>query len=123
MARKLRIEYPGAIYHVMHRGDWREPIFRDHADHSALSKLSPGSFFVASMPSLLKFHFHRHRLATQRSRTLIQSNADVLFIVTGFVVSRLAVLVPIGQQSSPGGHNFRRASSGSMMSSPLKKCA
>jgi hypothetical protein len=29
MARKLRVEYPGAIYHVMNRSDRREPIFRD----------------------------------------------------------------------------------------------
>ena len=32
MARKLRVEYPGAIYHVMNRGDRREPTFRDEAD-------------------------------------------------------------------------------------------
>ena len=32
MARKLRVEYPGAIYHVMNRGDRREPIFGDDAD-------------------------------------------------------------------------------------------
>jgi putative transposase len=32
MARKLRVEYPGAIYHVMNRGDRREPIFQDDAD-------------------------------------------------------------------------------------------
>jgi len=32
MARKLRIEYPGAVYHVMNRGDRREVIFRDEAD-------------------------------------------------------------------------------------------
>jgi putative transposase len=31
-ARKLRVEYPGAIYHVMNRGDRREPIFQDDAD-------------------------------------------------------------------------------------------
>jgi putative transposase len=30
--RKLRVEYPGAIYHVMNRGDRREPIFKDDAD-------------------------------------------------------------------------------------------
>ena len=29
MPRALRIEYPGAIYHLMNRGDRREPIFRD----------------------------------------------------------------------------------------------
>ena len=32
MARKLRVEYPGAVYHVMNRGDRREPIFRDDED-------------------------------------------------------------------------------------------
>jgi REP element-mobilizing transposase RayT len=32
MARKLRVEYSGAIYHVMNRGDRREAIFRDDAD-------------------------------------------------------------------------------------------
>jgi len=30
--RALRIEYEGAIYHVLNRGDRREPIFRDDAD-------------------------------------------------------------------------------------------
>lgn len=29
VARKTRIEYPGAIYHVMNRGDRREAIFKD----------------------------------------------------------------------------------------------
>ena len=32
MARKLRVEYPGAIYHVMNRGDRREAIFKDDQD-------------------------------------------------------------------------------------------
>ena len=32
MARQLRVEYPGAIYHVLNRGDRRERIFRDNKD-------------------------------------------------------------------------------------------
>ncbi len=32
MARKLRIQYPGAVYHVMSRGDRREAIFEDDQD-------------------------------------------------------------------------------------------
>ena len=32
MARKLRVQYPGAIYHVMNRGDRREPIVLDDHD-------------------------------------------------------------------------------------------
>jgi putative transposase len=35
MARKLRIQFPGAIYHVMSRGDRREDIFRDDFDRES----------------------------------------------------------------------------------------
>ena len=35
MARKLRVEYPGAIYHVLNRGDRREAIFHDEADRQS----------------------------------------------------------------------------------------
>jgi hypothetical protein len=30
VTRKLRVEYPGAVYHILNRGDRREPIFRIH---------------------------------------------------------------------------------------------
>lgn len=36
MARPLRIEFPGAVYHVTSRGDRREPIFVDDDDRQAL---------------------------------------------------------------------------------------
>jgi hypothetical protein len=36
MARKLRIQYPGAIYHVMNRGDHQEMIFGDDEDRTLL---------------------------------------------------------------------------------------
>jgi putative transposase len=32
MARPLRIEYPGARYHVMNRGDRRQDVFRSDKD-------------------------------------------------------------------------------------------
>jgi putative transposase len=32
MAQKLGVEYDGAIYHIMSRGDLHEPIFRDDRD-------------------------------------------------------------------------------------------
>ena len=34
MSRPLRIEFPGAVYHVTSRGDRREPIYRDDEDRS-----------------------------------------------------------------------------------------
>jgi putative transposase len=40
MARPLRIEYPGAVYHVLTRGNNRQVIFHDDQDHTAyLEKL------------------------------------------------------------------------------------
>ena len=38
MARKLRVEYAGAVYHAMNRGDRREAIFRDEADREIFLK-------------------------------------------------------------------------------------
>ena len=35
MSRPLRIEFPGAVYHVTSRGDRREAIYRDDADRVA----------------------------------------------------------------------------------------
>ena len=32
MARRLRVQYPGAVYHLMNRGDRREAIFKDDQD-------------------------------------------------------------------------------------------
>jgi hypothetical protein len=32
MARQPRVEYPGALYHVMNRGDRREEIVRGEAE-------------------------------------------------------------------------------------------
>jgi len=40
MPRPLRIEYPGAVYHVLTRGNNRQAVFRDDADrHAYLAKL------------------------------------------------------------------------------------
>jgi hypothetical protein len=40
MARKLRLEYPGAMHHVMSRGDQRDDIFLTDEDrYETSSKL------------------------------------------------------------------------------------
>jgi REP element-mobilizing transposase RayT len=36
MARPLRIEFPGAIYHVMSRGNARQTVFHDEGDYQRL---------------------------------------------------------------------------------------
>jgi len=49
MSCALRIEYPGAVYRIMNRGDRREPIFLDDLDHQ---KFSPRSQVCTMSESL-----------------------------------------------------------------------
>ena len=62
MPRSLRIEYPGAIYHVMNRGDRREPIFLDDVDHkkflSTLAEACAKTDWQVHAYCLMGNHFH-----------------------------------------------------------------
>lgn len=62
MARKLRVEYPGAIYHVMNRGDRREPIFRDEEDRkrfvATLGEVCLKTGWRVHAYCLMPNHFH-----------------------------------------------------------------
>ena len=37
MPRQLRLEYPGAIYHLKNRGDGREPFFNHDLDEPRIN--------------------------------------------------------------------------------------
>jgi putative transposase len=62
MPRKLRIQYPGAMYHVMSRGDQREKIFRDDADRKrfldTLGEACGKTEWQAHAYCLMSNHFH-----------------------------------------------------------------
>jgi len=62
MARKLRVEYPGAIYHVMNRGDRREPIFKDDKDRrcflETLAEACDKTRWQVHAWCLMPNHFH-----------------------------------------------------------------
>lgn len=62
MARKLRVEYPGAIYHVMNRGDRREPIFVDDKDRQlfmeTLGQACQKTAWQVHALCLMPNHFH-----------------------------------------------------------------
>jgi putative transposase len=62
MARKLRVEYPGAIYHVLNRGDRREPIFKDDQDRrafvEALAAVCAKTGWQVHAYVLMPNHFH-----------------------------------------------------------------
>jgi putative transposase len=63
MARKLRIEYPGAIYHVMNRGDRWEKIFRDDQDQelclATLAEAGAKADWQVHAYCLMRNHFHQ----------------------------------------------------------------
>jgi len=62
MSRKLRIEYPGAMYHVMNRGDQREDIFRDDEDRQkflwTLGETCQNTEWQVHAYCLTRNHFH-----------------------------------------------------------------
>src|SRR3954466_9749039 len=62
MPRKLRLEYPGAIYHVMSRGNRREDIFLCDVDrHDFLATLAEAcqkTGWQVHAYCLMKNHFH-----------------------------------------------------------------
>ena len=62
MARKLRVEYPGAIYHVMNRGNQRGPVFRNERDrqwfiHTLAEACGKTGWQVLAL-CLMPNHFH-----------------------------------------------------------------
>lgn len=62
MGRQLRIEYEGAIYHVLNRGDRREEIFRDDLDRKnflqTLERTCARTGWQVHAYCLMSNHFH-----------------------------------------------------------------
>ena len=78
MARKLRIQYPGAIYHVMNRGDRREAIFADDQDRQrfleTLTETCQKTGWQVHAFCLMRNHFH---LVVEGLKRLRWSEADL----------------------------------------------
>lgn len=75
MLGKLRVEFPGAIYHVMSRGDRREDIFRDDVDRQdflkTLAEACQKTGFQVHTYCLMGNHFHLVvETGQRRGRTL-----------------------------------------------------
>jgi len=62
VARKLRVEYAGAVYHVLNRGDRREPIFRTNRDRvlflNTLTEACRKTSWQVHALCLMPNHFH-----------------------------------------------------------------
>ena len=81
MSRKLRIEYPGAMYHVMNRGDQREDIFRDDEDRqrllATLGEACGKTEWQVHAYCLMRNHFH---LALTRAALSTSGRAKTKFL-------------------------------------------
>ena len=58
MARPMRIEFPGAFYHLTERGDRREAIYEDDVDRIAFLDL------VAEVVARFRWRCHAYCLMT-----------------------------------------------------------
>ena len=62
MARKLRVQYPGAVYHVINRGDRREDIFQDDHDRTrfleTVAEACAKTDWQVHAYCLMRNHFH-----------------------------------------------------------------
>ena len=62
MPRKLRIEYTGAIYHLMSRGDRREAIYKNDVDRQdvikTLAETCQKTGWQVHAYCLMSNHFH-----------------------------------------------------------------
>jgi REP element-mobilizing transposase RayT len=62
MARPLRVEYPGAVYHVTSRGNERKPVFKDKKDRNlfleTIEKANKRYNFICHAYCLMDNHYH-----------------------------------------------------------------
>jgi putative transposase len=62
MARPLRIEYPGAVYHVTSRGNEKKPIFKDDQDRenflNSLQHVNKRYHWICHAYCLMTNHYH-----------------------------------------------------------------
>src|SRR5436309_13544054 len=62
MARKLRLQYEGAVYHIMNRGDRRQDVFRDDKDRvrflDTLGEACAKTDWQIHSLCLMRNHFH-----------------------------------------------------------------
>ncbi len=70
MARKLRIQYAGAMYHVMNRGDRREPIFEDDHDRQRFLET------LAGAAQKTGWQIHAYCLMSNHFHLVIEVKAD-----------------------------------------------
>ena len=83
MSRKLRMEHPGAMYHVMNRGDQREDIFRDDEDRQrvlcTVSEACAKTDWQVHADCLMRNHFHNEDTCVLWPVSCVWGDGDAVF--------------------------------------------
>src|SRR6266436_345963 len=104
MARKLRVQYPGAIYHVMNRGDRREAIFTSDKDQllflETLTEASDKTDWQVHAWCLMKNHFHLV-IETPRGIWWRGCSGCLAFIPTGSITGKGSLVICSAAATKP----------------------
>jgi putative transposase len=84
MARPLRIQYPGAVYHVMNRGGSRQKVFLDKQDYEAflntMGEVHDRSAVEVFAYCLMGNHYHVCLRTPEGNLTRVMQHLDGLYI-------------------------------------------
>ena len=79
MARKKRVWYPGAIYHVMSRGNRRAPIFTERSDYLWFLE------YILLLRERYPFKVHSLCLMTNHFHMAIETKTEELWKIMRYV--------------------------------------
>ena len=98
MPRQLRIEYPGAIYHVMSRGDRREDIYVDDVDRL--------DFIKTLAEACLKTEWQVHAYCLMRNHFHLVIETPAANLVGGMHWLLSAYTIGLNHRHQSSGHVF-----------------
>jgi REP element-mobilizing transposase RayT len=98
MPRKLRVEYPGAIYHVMSRGDRREDIYLDDVDRQ--------DFLKTLAEACQKTEWQVHAYCLMRNHYHLVVETPKANLVAGMAWLQSAYTIRLNHRHKQSGHVF-----------------
>ena len=99
MPRKARVEFPGAVYHLLDRGDRREPIVRDDGDRSLFLKT------LGQVCGRTGWRVHAFVVMTNHYHLLVETPESNL--VTGMRWFQTTYTVRFNRRHRVSGHLFQ----------------
>src|SRR3990172_3795533 len=86
MARPLRLQYPGALYHITARGNERKPVFRSDEDRETFPEILANTIdrYRLIVHAYVLMNNHYHLLLETREANLSRALRDLNGIYTAY---------------------------------------